>query len=97
MKQRKWLADEKLAIVMEGVKGIKSVTDICREHKVSQTQYYKWRDRFLEGGRSALAIGYGNGKQAAMASEVEQLQKLIGKQAIQIEILKKTKELFGTR
>ena len=54
MKQRKWTADEKLAIVMEGVKDKKSVADICREHQVSQTLYYKWRDRFLEGGRKAL-------------------------------------------
>ena len=54
MKQRKWTADEKLAIVMEGLRDKKSVADICREHQVSQTLYYKWRDRFLEGGRKAL-------------------------------------------
>lgn len=55
MRQRKWAADEKLAMVMEGLKEKKSVADICREHKVSQTLYYKWRDKFLEGGRKALA------------------------------------------
>jgi transposase-like protein len=95
MRQRKWTADEKLAIVMEGLKDKKSVADICREHKVSQTLYYKWRDRFLEGGRKALdhsATG-----EEAHRGEVEKLQRIIGKQAIQIEILKKTEELFGRK
>jgi len=40
MKQRKWTADEKLAIVLEGIRGKKAVTEICREHHVSQTQDY---------------------------------------------------------
>ena len=95
MRQRKWTADEKLAIVMEGLKDKKSVADICREHKVSQTLYYKWRDKFLEGGRKALDHS-ASGEEAHRA-EVEKLQKIIGKQAIQIEILKKTEELFGRK
>ena len=42
------MAEEKLAIVMEGLKEKRSVADICREHKISQTLYYRWRDKFLE-------------------------------------------------
>jgi transposase len=41
MKQRQWAADEKLAIVMEGLKEKRSVSEICREHKISQTLYYR--------------------------------------------------------
>ena len=37
MKQRKWPVEEKMAIVLEGLKGVKSVAEICREHKISQT------------------------------------------------------------
>jgi len=95
MKQRKWTADEKLAIVLEGFKGGRSVADICREHQISQTLYYRWRDRFLEGGKKALVNGAGDDN--AYKAEIERLQKIIGKQAIQIEILKKTEELWGTR
>jgi transposase-like protein len=95
MKQRKWAADEKLGIVMEGLKEKRSVAEICREHQVSQTLYYKWRDRFLEGGRKSLDHS-GSGEEGHRA-EVEKLQKIIGKQAIQIEILKKTEELFGKK
>lgn len=95
MKQRKWTVDEKLAIVLEGLKGGRSVSDICREHQISQTLYYRWRDRFLEGGKKGLVNGTGDDN--AYRAEIERLQKIIGKQAVQIEILKKTEELFGTR
>jgi len=95
MKQRKWAADEKLAIVMEGLKEKRSVSEICREHKISQTLYYRWRDKFLEAGKRGLVNGASDGN--AYKVEIEKLQKIIGKQAIQIEILKKTEELFGRK
>ena len=95
MKQRKWTGDEKLAIVIEGLKERRSVADICREHKISQTLYYRWRAKFLEGGKKGLVNGAGD--RNAYQAEIEKLQKIIGKQAIQIEILKKTEELFGRR
>jgi len=50
MKLRKWSSEEKMAIVLEGLKGEKSVAEICREHQISQGLYYWWRDRFLEAG-----------------------------------------------
>jgi transposase len=95
MKQRKWTGDEKLAIVMEGLKEKRSVADICREHRISQTLYYRWRDKFLEAGKKGLVNGISDGN--AYKAEIEKLQKIIGKQAIQIEILKKTEELFGRK
>ncbi len=95
MKQRKWTAEEKMAIVLEGIKGSKSVAELCREHKISQALYYRWRDKFLEGGKKALVNGSFEDK--AYKAEIEKLQKIIGKQAIQIEILKKTEELLGRK
>jgi len=95
MMQRKWSAEEKMAIVLEGIKGTKSVADICREHKIRQALYYRWGDKFPEGGKKALVNGSFEDK--AYKAEIEKLQKIIGKQAIQIEILKKTEELFGKR
>jgi len=95
MKRRNWLVDEKLAIVLEGIKEKRSVSDVCREHQISQTLYYRWRDKFLEGGKKALVNGAGDDN--VYKAEIEKLQKIIGKQTIQIEILKKTEELFGRK
>jgi len=84
MKQRKWIADEKLAIVLDGLKEKRSVADICRGHKISQILYYRWRDKFLEGDKKALIDGGGNDN--LYKEEIERLKKLTEKQAIQIEI-----------
>ena len=46
MKYRKWDAKTKGMIVLEGLKG-KGVSDICLEYQISQTQYYRWKDRLL--------------------------------------------------
>ncbi len=46
MKRRKWDPKMKVMIVLQGLKG-KPVAEICLEHKISQTQYYQWRDQFL--------------------------------------------------
>lgn len=95
MKARKWKSEEKLAIVLEGVKERRTVSEICREHKISQSQYYKWRDRFLAGGQKALENAHSGDN--AYKAEIEKLQKIIGKQTIKIEILKKTQELIGAQ
>jgi len=95
MKKRNWSAEEKLAIVLEGLKEKRSVAEICREHQISQTLYYRWRDKFLEAGKKGLINGAGD--DSAYRAEIEKLQKIIGKQTIQIEILKKTADLFGTK
>jgi transposase-like protein len=75
--------------VLEGYKGGRSVAEICREHQISQTLYYRWRDKFLESGKKGLINSSSDDKH--YKAEIERLQKIIGKQAIQIEILKKRK------
>jgi transposase-like protein len=41
--------------VLTGLRGDRTVRDICREHEIAETLYYQWRDRLLEGGKAALA------------------------------------------
>jgi transposase-like protein len=92
MPRRNWSVDEKLAIVLEGLKEKRAVAEICQEHQISQSLYYRWRDKFLEAGKKGLTNGSGNDNFGKL--EIERLQKIIGKQTIQIELLKKTEDLF---
>lgn len=94
MKARKWSAEEKLAIVLEGLRGQRSVAEICREHQISQALYYRWRDKFLEAGQKALSNGGSGDEVKMLRSKVAKLEKIIGRQAIAIELLKKTDELL---
>jgi transposase len=85
--------EEKLSIVLEGLKEQSSVSEICRKHGISQSLYYKWRDKFLEGGKKAL-----NGKKELSANKsseakIEELERVIGKQTVVIEVLKKNLKL----
>src|SRR5436190_13131264 len=54
-KYRSWTAQQKIEIVLAGLRGGRSVKEVCREHAISETLYYGWREKLLEGGREALA------------------------------------------
>ena len=52
---RKFTAQQKLEVVLAGLRGDRSVKDVCREHEIAETLYYSWRDKLLEGGTRELA------------------------------------------
>ena len=93
MGRRKWTAEQKMAIVLTGIKGETSVAELCRDHSISQVQYYKWRDMFYEGARQRLnGRSQSNGSNADKA-KIKELERIIGKQTVTIEILKKIQNL----
>jgi transposase len=47
---RKFTAKQKLEIVLAGLRGDRSVKDVCREHEIAETLYYSCRDKLIEGG-----------------------------------------------
>ena len=52
--RRKFPPDEKIRIVLEGLRGDVPVTDICRREGISSAVYYKWSKEFLEAGKNGL-------------------------------------------
>jgi len=85
--------EEKLSIVLEGLRGDITIGELCRKHGISQAIYYKWRDRFLEGGKQGL-LSNGQSKTGEQAKKrIEELERVIGKQTVQIQILKKNLNL----
>lgn len=93
MGSKKWTNEEKFAIVIEGIKNSIPVAEICRKYGLSQTNYYKWRDKFLDGAKKGLAGNGANTNEAVFKNRINELQRIIGKQTIAIEILKKNEEL----
>jgi transposase-like protein len=87
-------AEEKLAIVLEGLKAESSISDLCRKHGLSQTVYYKWRDKFLEGGKKGLINSSGGSPSSSDKTKLEEYEKVIGRQTIEIQILKKNLNLI---
>ena len=54
MKRRKIDPETKMAAVLEGLRGESSIADICRKYQISESLYYRWRDKFLEGWQPGL-------------------------------------------
>ena len=90
MRRKKWDSKTKWLIVMEGLKG-KVVSEICTEHAISQSQYYKWRDQFLSEGHKIFDKAKEDQKQSFLTKENDNLKKLIGDLTYE---LKKSDELW---
>lgn len=92
MGRRKWTAEQKFAIVLQGIKGSTSIAQLCRDHGISQVQYYQWRDQFFEGAKQRLS-GKVNQNGSADKAKVKELERIIGQQTVTIEILKKIQQM----
>ena len=55
--EKQWTGGEKLAIVLEGLKGECLISELCNEHGISQGMYYKWRDQLLTDGAKLFEHG----------------------------------------
>jgi len=69
--RKKYSAEDKIRIVIEGLRGDMSVAELCRKEGISQSLYYKWSKEFLEAGKQRLA---GNTTRQADSSEVQEMR-----------------------
>jgi transposase len=70
--RRKYSAEEKIRIVLEGLRGEESIAELCRREGISPNLYYNWSKDFLEAGKRRLM---GDTKREATSSEVVGLKK----------------------
>ena len=73
--RRKFSAEEKIRIVIEGLRGERSVAVLCRREGIASNLYYRWSKDFLEAVKSRLL---GDTQREANTSEVEELRKQNG-------------------
>jgi transposase len=70
--RRKFSADEKIRIVLEGLRGEQSISEICRREGIAANIYYKWSKTFLEAGKNGLTR---DTLRDATSDEVRQLKQ----------------------
>ena len=92
--RRKWNAEEKIRIVLEGLRGEDSIAELCRREGLNPNLYYKWSKEFLEAGKARLT---GDTKRQANSSEVdglrqenEQLKQVVAELFLKNRVLKKS-------
>jgi transposase len=70
--RRKYSSEEKIRIVLEGLRGEESIAELCRREGISPNLYYNWSKEFLEAGKKRLS---GNTKREATSGEVLELRR----------------------
>ena len=97
--RKQYNAEDKIRIVVEGLRGEQTIAELCRKEGLNQSLYYKWSKEFLEAGKSRLA---GNTKREAdstevkeMREELDQLKLLVAELSLKNRILKNSLRGLG--
>ena len=92
--RKRYSSQEKIRIVLEGLRGEYSIAELCRREGIAQGLYYKWSKEFLEAGKKRLA---GDTARAATSTEVKDLRReardlkeVVAEQALELRLLKKS-------
>jgi len=95
--RRNFSSEEKIRIVLDGLRGEDSIAELCRREGIAQSLYYTWSKEFLEAGKKRLA---GDTARAATSAEVKllrreshDLKEVVAEQALELRLLKKS--MFG--
>src|SRR3979411_3010271 len=78
-------AEEKIRIVLEGLRGEDSIAELCRKEGINQNLYYRWSKEFLEAGKKRLARATGREE-----AEARQLKETLAEVLIENRLLKKS-------
>jgi transposase len=71
--RRKFTAEEKIKIVLEGMRGEETIAAICRKYDIHQNNYFKWSKEFIEAGKRRLS---GDSLREATRDEVTELRRM---------------------
>ncbi len=72
--------------MLAGLRGDRSVRDVCREHAISETLYYGWRDQLLEAGRERLAGKEERQGERELRRRVAELERALGRKTYELKI-----------
>jgi len=70
--RRHFSAEDRIRIVLEGLRGDDSIAELCRKEGIAQSLYYVWSKEFMEAGKRRLA---GDTARAATSDEVKDLRR----------------------
>ncbi len=91
--RKKYTAEEKVRIVLEGLRGESTIAELCRKEGIQPNLYYKWSKEFLEAGKQRLI---GDTQRQAdsqevveMRSEIDQLKQVVAELTLKNRVLKK--------
>jgi len=92
--RKKYTAEDRIRIVLEGLRGETGIRELCRREGIATNLYYAWSKEFLEAGKQRLvgdtARQAGSEEVTALRQEVEQLKQLVAELVLKNRVLKKS-------
>jgi transposase-like protein len=94
-KRRNFSAEFKFETVLEALRGDKSAAQICRERDINENLLSRWKQEFLAQGASLFARSErASAAQSESEARIAELERMVGKLTMQIEVLKKASSLW---
>ena len=92
--RKQYSAEEKIRIVLDGLRGEDSIAELCRHEGISQSLYYKWSKEFLEAGKRRLAGDTtreaSSGEVKDLRREARELKEVVAEQSLELRLFKKS-------
>jgi transposase len=92
--RKHYSAEEKIRIVVEGLRGEDSIAELCRREGINQNLYYRWSKEFLEAGKKRLAGDTAREASSdevkALRAEARDLKEALAEQMLENRLLKKS-------
>jgi len=92
--RKRYSSEEKIRIVLAGLRGEDTIAELCRQEGISQGIYYSWSKEFLEAGKKRLAGDTtreaNTGEVKALRREARDLKEVVAEQALELRLLKKS-------
>ncbi len=92
-KRRTFSPEFKFETVLDMLRGEKTFAQICRERDITESLLYKWRDAFFERAPGLFADQRSTTSDP-QAERIADLERLVGRQALELEVLKKARSLL---
>jgi transposase len=92
--RKKYSAEDKIRVVMEGIRGDQPVASLCRQEGISANQYYSWLKEFMEAGKTRLkgeeTRGATKGEVEGLRRENVELRQMVAELLLEVRALKKS-------
>jgi|TARA_Y100000310_G_scaffold33680_1_gene31846 transposase len=92
--RKQYSAEEKIRIVLEGLRGEESIAALCRREGIAESLYYSWSKEFLEAGKKRLAGDTARqantGEVKTLKREMRDMKELVAELSLENRLLKKS-------
>ena len=92
--RRRYSAEEKIRVVLDGLRGEYSISELCRRESIAESLYYNWSKEFLEAGKKRLsgdtARQATSGEVTSLKREARDLKEALAETLLENRLLKKS-------